>query len=153
MSDQSAPRDMKADGSFVPRNGAIDWSAARMHWYRRALPAYWVFLFTATHLPKLQLGGPSGSDKLVHFVAFGLLAFLFWKFWETFDAMRRRGAKLRAWLWLVAYAGMDEYLQQFVGRGTEWEDWFANVFGISAVLLILILFEWAKARRGPAAPV
>jgi len=43
------------------------WSA----WYRRALPAYWLFVLCCTHFPnlRLDLGVPS-SDKLAHAAAF-----------------------------------------------------------------------------------
>ena len=34
------------------------------------LPAYWLFLFFGSHLPKLNLGGPPRSDKAAHLVAF-----------------------------------------------------------------------------------
>ena len=58
--------------------------AAWDHWYRRALPAYCIFLFCATHFPKLEIDLPiSAPDKFAHWTAFGLLAFLFWRFAEA----------------------------------------------------------------------
>src|SRR5262245_50331038 len=113
-------------------------------WYLRILPAYWIFLFLATHLPGLKLGGPEQSDKLTHFIAFAILAFLFWRACES--ASRSLGPRF---VWtalpiLIAYAGMDEYLQQFVGRGSDWQDFAANTVGIVAMLTVL---EWRR-RRG-----
>ncbi len=68
------------------------WSTAWEHWYRRALPAYWIFLFCATHLPKARLPGiVPRPDLLAHFLSFGALAFLFWKFAQSFD--RRLSAR------------------------------------------------------------
>lgn len=131
--------------SVRPGPSQTAWAAATRHWDRRALPAYWVFLFTATHLPRLELGGPPRSDKIVHLFAFGLLAFLYWRFWESYGATGRPGFARRAWLWLAAYAGLDEYLQQFVGRGAEWLDGIANVAGISIVLLLLSLTRRRRA--------
>lgn len=112
-------------------------------WYLRILPAYWLFLFLATHLPRLQTPGPPQSDKLLHFVAFALLTFLFWRACES------ASCTLGPWfVWialpvLVAYAGIDEYLQQFVGRGSDWEDFVADVVGIAVTLAFL---EWQRRR-------
>ena len=103
-------------------------------WYLRVLPAYWVFLFCATHFPRLQLdNAPPQSDKLLHFTAFGVLAFLFWRFFEAVGAV----GPLYVWLALpvlILYAAIDEYLQQFVGRSTDWADFVADSIGICVVL-------------------
>lgn len=102
-----------------------------------ALPAYLALLFTATHYPRVRIPGqlPHG-DKLVHFAAFGLLAFLAWQFGR---ALRPLGARF---VWgcgaaLIAYAALDEYLQQFVGRFTDVVDFAANSAGIAGVLAAL----------------
>jgi VanZ family protein len=89
------------------------------------------------------------SDKLAHTVAFALLAFLFWRFWETF----RRPLTPRA-VWVMAailtvYAGLDEYTQQFVGRGTDPVDWLCNVGGMGATLAVL---EWRRRTTPRHAP-
>ncbi len=115
------------------------------HWYHRALPAYWIFLFFSTHLPKLQLPGPPRADKHVHFIAFGLLAFLFWRFFQVSGPLSA-GFVWRAGIILGFYAALDEYLQQFVGRGTEWGDFLADLAGIVVVLTVLEVFR----RRRPA---
>lgn len=116
--------------------------SAWTHWYRRALPAYWIFLFCATHLPALRLETP-GGDKSVHLVAFGLLAFLFWRFAEALGGPLSRRFVWIAGFWLVAYAAFDEYLQQFVGRGTELLDWLCDAAGI---VLVLALLEWRRRK-------
>jgi VanZ family protein len=113
------------------------------HWYTRLLPAYWLFLFCSTHLPRLQVAGPPQSDKVLHLGAFGLLAFLFWRGCEAAS-----GSVGPRFVWtalpiLIAYAGVDEYLQQFVGRGTDWEDFAADTVGILVVLMVL---EWLRRR-------
>ncbi len=126
------------------------------HWYRRALPSYWIALFCLTHFPELRLGVQlPRSDKLAHILAFGLLAFLFWRFGETFA----RGRSGR-FVWIAAgvlggYAGLDEWLQQFVGRSADWTDFGCNLAGIALVLGPL---EWrrrvvAAKRPPPVAPV
>lgn len=107
------------------------------NWYLRVLPAYWVFLFCTTHFPRLQIdNAPPQSDKVLHFVAFGMLAFLFWRFFEAAGAV----GPIFAWIAAVAlviYAAVDEYLQQFVGRSTDWEDFLADSVGILVVLMVL----------------
>jgi VanZ family protein len=117
------------------------WSA----WYRRALPAYWFFVFCCTHFPdlRLDLGVPS-SDKLAHAAAFALLAFLFWRFAETF---RRPLPATFVW-WaaavLAGYAAFDELTQSFVGRRVDIRDWLGGVAGMATVLGVL---EWQRRRR------
>ncbi|RMF74578.1 MAG: VanZ family protein [Planctomycetota bacterium] len=117
-------------------------------WYRRLLPSYWVFLFVCTHLPKARLPGPADSDKAAHMLAFGLLAFCYWKFAETFGRPVSEQLVWHAVLVLTAYAAFDEYLQRFVGRSPSLEDWIADVCGIVAVLATLeFLRRRAAARR------
>ncbi len=115
-------------------------------WYRRMLPAYWMFLFSCTHFPnlRLELGVPE-SDKLAHTTAFGLLAFLFWRFAETLRRPLSSRFIWKAWFVLGLYAGVDEYLQQFVGRSTDVADWLCNMLGISAVLIALELLRRRRA--------
>ncbi|HWO25725.1 MAG TPA: VanZ family protein [Kofleriaceae bacterium] len=110
-----------------------------------ALPVYWLLLFVATHYPRVQIPGEiPHSDKLVHFMAFGVLALLYWQF-----ARVRRGVGPRL-VWssaavLLAYAALDEYLQQFVGRFTDVLDFVADAAGIVAVLAILELHRRWRA--------
>jgi VanZ family protein len=114
----------------------------RMRWARAtqiALPAYWLALFVATHYPRVPIPGeiPHG-DKLVHFAAFGVLAFLFW------HAVKARRPLGHRFVWvaaaiLIPYAALDEWLQQFVGRHTDPADLVANTAGIVAVLAVLEL--------------
>ncbi len=132
--------------------------AAWDRWYRRVLPSYWIFLFCSTHLPQLRIDVPvPESDKLAHLAAFALLAFLFWRFGQTLvRPLSGRFVWLAASV-LIAYAGLDEYLQQFVGRTTDLRDWLCDAAGIVPVLVLL---EWHRrvrtARAGavstPSAP-
>jgi VanZ family protein len=115
------------------------------------LPAYWVCLFTLTHLPKLpSVGAPEQSDKLAHLATFGLLAFLYWRFFETFSRPRPWTFVWISAAVLLTYAALDEYLQQFVGRGTDIADWLADAAGIGVVLACL---EWRRRRASPSAAI
>lgn len=106
---------------------------------RFVLPVYWVLLAVATHYPRVRIPGEiPNSDKVVHLVAFGLLALLFWRF---FAARRLLGARF-VWIAaaiLISYAALDEYLQQFFGRTTDAVDFAADAAGIAVVLAVLEL--------------
>lgn len=123
------------------------------HWYRGALPAYWVYLLCMTHFPRLRLKTHvTAADKVAHVVCFALLAFLFWRFAETF---RKPAPPWLVWLalaWLGLYAALDEWTQSFVGRGTDVQDWLADMLGIMAVLAVLEWRRRAKAARAAAIP-
>lgn len=126
-----------------------DWSRAWGHWYRRALPAYWIFLFCATHLPKPKLPGAAASDKSVHLFAFAILAFLFWRCAES---VHERLSARFVWVALVilgAYAALDEYLQRFVNRSTSVFDWLADLAGIVVVLALLEIRRRIAMRSQP----
>lgn len=113
-----------------------------------ALPVYWVALFAATHYPSVRIPGqiPQG-DKLVHFAAFAILALLYWRFMK---ARGRRVGALDAAI-LLAYAALDEWLQQFVGRFTDRLDFLANAAGIVTVFGALAIAR-VIARRGRPRP-
>lgn len=118
-----------------------------------ALPVYWIALFIATHYPTVRIPDQvPGTDKLVHFTAFGILAFLRWRF----ERARRPISARFVWtagLVLLVYAAFDEYLQQFVGRFTDPLDFVANATGIVVVLTALELHRrWRSARESPRRP-
>lgn len=126
---------------------AASWSG----WYRRALPAYWVFLFTSTHLPRLSFGehAPRWADKAAHLAGYGLLAFLFWRFVETFARPTPRLAWI-ALLLIAVYGALDECLQAFVSRGADVRDWACDVAGAAAVLALLETRRRRAAARSAA---
>lgn len=112
------------------------------HWYRRALPTYWLSLFILTHLPKLRIPGEiPQSDKIAHFGAYGLLAFLLWRFVETFHSPRGAGFAFRLLILIGVYGVIDEVLQGFVGRSADVMDWLADLVGAGGVIALL---EWRR---------
>ncbi len=117
-------------------------------WIRVALPVYWIALFAATHYPRVPVPGEiPQSDKAIHFAAFGVLA---WLCWRLLAARARPPTAATVWIAaavLVAYATLDEYTQQFVGRYTDLADWIANVAGVVGVLAVLELRRrWRRNR-------
>lgn len=128
------------------------------HWrrdrfYRRTLPAYWVFLACATHFPKARIDlGVQQSDKLAHIVGYGLLAFLFWRFGEALGRpLSGRFVWLAAGI-LVAYAALDELTQPFFNRGADLIDWLCDASAAIAVLAILEVQRRRRQRATGAAP-
>lgn len=117
----------------------LRWTPRWEHWFRRLLPAYWVFLFLCTHLPRPERLGPVRSDKTAHVLAFAVLALAYWKFVESFRRPLPDNFVWWAAMVLFAYAAVDEYLQGFVGRGPDVADWLADVAGVAAVLIVLEL--------------
>ncbi|MBK5946393.1 hypothetical protein CCR83_08055 [Rhodobacter veldkampii DSM 11550] len=75
-------------------------------------------------LAPMPSGGPAGSDKLYHILAFACLAF-------PLPLVRPR---LALWvvLGVIAYGGAIEAIQPVFGRQAEWADLLAD--GIGAIL-------------------
>lgn len=108
------------------------------------LAAYWIALAAATHYPTVPLPQEvTARDKVIHFAAFAVLAFLFWR---ALAPHRARSVWIAAAV-LIPYAAVDEYTQRFVGRYTDLADWIANVAGIVCVLAIVEV----RRRRATAA--
>ena len=121
------------------------------HLYRRLLPAYWMFVFACTHLPRPDIGfvPTEEKDKILHTLGFAPLGFLFWRFAESLHRPVSGRLVWIAWICLATYAALDEYTQQFVGRSTDPVDWLCNMIGISSVLAVL---EWRRRKRLRAGP-
>ncbi|SFK76980.1 VanZ like family protein [Shimia haliotis] len=72
-------------------------------------------------LAPMPSGGPAGSDKLYHVLAFACLAFPLplvrprWTVWVI--------------LGVIAYGGVIEVIQPFFGRQAEWVDLVADAIG------------------------
>lgn len=75
-------------------------------------------------LAPMPAGGPAGSDKIYHILAFACLAF-------PLPLVRPR---LAIWvvLGVISYGGLIEMIQPFFGRQAEWADLIAD--GIGAIL-------------------
>jgi VanZ family protein len=101
------------------------------------LAIYAVTLAVTTHLPGVRV--PSKfeyTDKIIHLSAFAGLTVL------VSLALRPRRLWL-AGLALMAYAGADEWTQQFFQRNTDVFDWIADSIGIWVALGLV----WLVRRR------
>ena len=107
----------------------------------------WLWPFTIAALiffasSQSKLAGPSieGSDKVVHFAVYGLLATLMVR-------LGRGGAA--AWITIVCislYGASDEWHQSFTpGRSVEFADWLADTLG--GALAVLLYTRWRAYRR------
>lgn len=126
-------------------------------WRRILWAGYFLTLFVATHTP---IPTPIADvvtfyDKMIHAGAYLVLALL------TASVFLNRESP--AWTRLLlagvlmSYAALDEYLQGFVNRSPDVEDWKADTWGIViGCLLTFPLRRWlppAKAScREPADP-
>lgn len=119
----------------VPRR-AVGMSRALLGLYAGALAA-------GTHWPRLQFGDPEHPvDKMLHFVAFGCLAFFLWQA----RYVRSPWALLAiVTLWIP----VDELTQAIpgLGRSYSWEDMLAGWLGAATTVLLV----WAA--RPLASPI
>lgn len=107
---------------------------------------YWFALFVVMHIPLrgVALRLAPYSDKIIHFVAYCLLA---WLGGRHLLATRRSGSLALLFVWAAvyaAYATADEWLQMFVGRTMSFGDWLADLLGVAVATIVLAL------RRRPA---
>ncbi len=108
--------------------------------------AYWLAIFTATHLPSGSLPKLSWSDKAYHAIAFAGLSFLLaWAIpRRTYWASHLTLAMAIA----VVYGALDELTQAFIpGRHCDWWDFVADAAGAAIGLVCYVtlresLMQW-----------
>jgi VanZ family protein len=119
-------------------------SVSRLYWLWPALLAAMIFAASS----RSHLAGPAveGSDKVVHFCVYGLLATL------TLRALLFSGDRLaRHAVWLSIalvslYGISDEWHQSFTpGRSVEVADWIADTSG--GLLAVALYTFWTGYRR------
>lgn len=114
--------------------------------------AYTGFLVFMTHYPKPQelLGKDLPPDKLLHFLAYGVLGMLVTAAVVTRSRWSWRTAAITA-VALAGFAAIDEVTQPFFGRDAEPLDWVWDVVGLmaglAAVAVARRLFYGSLARR------
>jgi VanZ family protein len=114
--------------------------------------AYAVTLVLATHYPKPEqlLGRYGHADKLLHFVAYFLLAvFVAAAVWGA-GRWSRRAALIVA-IALAAFGAVDEMTQPLFGRTADMLDWAADCAGIAVGILLVAITSsaWGRgSRRG-----
>lgn len=119
------------------------------YWILAALAAFWVLIFTATHLPELPSAAEMVPDKLAHATAYLGLSFLL-----SLAAASMGHLNLRGCVVIVAtaalYGACDELLQIPCGRDAEYGDWIADMCGTAVgVTACLLLRSIYHATRNP----
>ncbi|MGB7348199.1 MAG: VanZ family protein [Pirellulaceae bacterium] len=104
------------------------------------LAAYWLAIFTGTHLPDPPDIGQNVNDKVKHFGAyFGLTILLCLA--VTFRCLKRRVI----WVALIVatYGALDELTQQLVpGRYADVNDFIADLGGMTKGIIVYLLARW-----------
>jgi len=114
------------------------------------LAGYWGLLFVATHIPRPpELPRVQHGDKIIHFLAYGLLGILVsLVYGQARSLTLPRAVRLVAVL--VVYAALDELLQIPAGRSCEWGDWIADSVG--ALLGVTGIYVVAGMRQKFSGP-
>lgn len=121
--------------------------------------AFWAFallLFTLTHWPALEVPNPvPRTDILMHMSFFGTWTLLCAASGWFAPALSTRNITL-TFVIGVLYSGFDEGLQMipFIRRQAGWDDFGADVLGVlAATVLLLILSRAVRGRLAGATPV
>ncbi len=112
-----------------------------------ALLLYWPAMFIISHIPVPQLVFKAQvSDKILHFLVYLLLIFLVWFAINPSKKVNWRKATVW-WILLVVvwYGVLDEWLQSYVGRHASVMDFFANLAGVIAGLILFSFFTFWPA--------
>ncbi len=99
-----------------------------------------IIVFVLTHIPGSMIPDYARyNDKLMHFVAYALLSLLYG---VTVAVKGRKGLlwMLLVTIFLVIFAAVDEYTQQFFGRTTDIEDYYADLRGIATGMGISFVY-------------
>jgi VanZ family protein len=114
------------------------------------LVLYWGFALTMTHIPHPPPIGPPVSDKLIHFLAYGLLSgLLFLALWLSRPSLRY--LPLIVLGVIIAYAAFDELTQPIFNRDAEFEDFLADsAAGVVAAGVLGLIRHLNRPRIAPA---
>ena len=124
------------------RTRLLFWSLLAVTW--------WLLQFIGTHV-RFSIPGETVSavDKYYHSGAFFGLTLLLCSAYEAWRPQQEWGY-FGVFLLVIAYGGIDEWTQSFVGRDSDVLDWFAD-FGGSAAGVGLMFLMAAFWRRSAAA--
>lgn len=105
-----------------------------------ALALYTLLLLAGTHVPQPpdELMDLAGSDKRLHFAAYGVLALLA-GLNLALRGLLRPSTALLLWAALAGFGALDEITQPLVGRQAEWNDWWADLAGLASGLAAVVL--------------
>jgi len=100
------------------------------------LGAYWLLIFTLTHIPPQHLPHVNLWDKVEHLLAYGALGgVLFLTLWLTRPTMSQIGIVTLAIG--MMYGAIDEWLQIPVHRDCDLIDWFSDTTGLAIAVVCM----------------
>ncbi|NWG28542.1 MAG: VanZ family protein [Ignavibacteriaceae bacterium] len=97
------------------------------------LTVYWLILFSATTIPTQKLPSIGFNDKLIHFLAYFVLAVLvnLTMIFQRKSIQLFEKAPLATIIICLFYGAVDELHQMLVpGRSAETLDWIADAIGV-----------------------
>ena len=105
----------------------------------------WVTAFTISHIPAKKLPeGPIG-DNWLHFIGFFVLAS--WFHWTLIAYRHPRWRRIALVVSVMAlYAAFDEITQPMFNRYGDVRDWFADMAGMIAAVIVWEVFLIAHAK-------
>lgn len=107
------------------------------------LAMYWLVLVTATHWPAAEpMVALSWGDKIVHFVAYAVLAWMI--AWTSDGRLRWMAGLALAWLLATACGGLDELTQPPFNRTADPYDWLADALGAATGVAV---YAWSGVGR------
>jgi len=108
---------------------------------------YAAVLTFATHYPKPDelIGRKLPSDKLLHFVAYGVFGLLAAALIRSRGTLDLRSATILG-AGLAAWAVIDEITQPLFARAAEPLDWVCDCLGLAAGIGIVLVSSWALGR-------
>lgn len=113
-----------------------------------SLAVYWPTLFLLAHIPipkEVQKAGV--SDKVLHFLAYATLVFMFW---IALNPQRKVCWRKAAVWWVLlavaVYGIIDELLQSYVGRTCDAMDFVSDLAGaLTSCIILTYLTFWPAA--------
>ncbi len=117
------------------------------------LIVYWLILLTATSLPSNEMPDIHMSDKIEHFLGYGVLTILitFSLLVQSKNKLLKAKAYLATIIIVSVYGALDELHQMFVpGRDCDFYDWvtdFAAAFFGIIIVYSLVKFVRFKVRN------
>ena len=82
---------------------------------------------------------PDGTDKLVHLVAFAVLAFPL--------ARTGRFGLVPVFVGASAFGGIIEVLQPSFGRSADMQDWIADIVGVALGIILALVYRKFRKHR------
>jgi len=107
-----------------------------------------VVLFVLTHVPHSYLAhGMIYNDKLMHYIAYSVVSFLYG---ISFSPKGKKGllGLLIVAVMVSILAAIDEYTQQFFGRNTDIQDYYADLYGIATGIGVSFIVWLIKTAYG-----